>query len=102
MKDFIPTDEEFEVIFSGLEALQRDKLTRLAVEKFLDRAKNLTDEQAFTQAFSKQIEKEIATETQPEVKAIVESTIVLYAKLVKFRDAVREHRLNGAIEDLLK
>lgn len=102
MKELIPTDDEFDTLLSALGALEREKLTRLAVDTWLEKAKNLTDAQVFEQAFSKKTEKEVVEATQPKAKEIVENTIVLYAKLVKFRDAVRERQLHGAIEDLLK
>lgn len=101
MSPFIPNEEEFETILLALESYEKETLTKLVVEKYLAKVGNLTDEQAFTQAFSKTVEKDVTKEVREASSEIRDKIVLLYAKVLQFRNAVRKHRLDGAIEDLL-
>lgn len=100
MKDFIPTEEEFETLLAALGSYEKEKMTMLVVEQCLKKVEGLTDEQAFMKAFSKNIDKAVEEEVKPKAKEIRDSVILLFAKIIRMRDHFRSQRLAGAIEDL--
>jgi hypothetical protein len=100
LKDFIPTEEEFETLLSALGSYEKEKMTMLVVEQCLKQCEGLNNEEAFLKAFSKNTDKQIEELVKPKTKEIRDTVILLFAKIIKFRDYVRAQRLSGAIEDL--
>ncbi len=104
MKDFIPSEEDFEVLLSALATYERDLITRYTVEEAMKPLKgiDLTNDEAFTQAFSKASLVGDTEKLMARSKAVRDKVIVIGAKLVQLRDHIKQHQLNGAISDLLK
>lgn len=101
-RPFIPTEEEFDLLLEALSTYERDAVTRLFVNQSLKQMKGLDDEEAFVTAFSKGKDKEIEQVCVTEARTINDKVILVYAKILQFRNYVREQTVSGAVEDLIK
>lgn len=104
MKDFIPTEEDFETLLSSLSSHERFLATEIIIQEALSRV-DLNDVEAFSHAFSApppgmkpKDEKRILAETQ----VIRDKLILIRAKLIEFRNHIRVHTTDVEIADLLK
>lgn len=102
MKEFIPTEEDFELLMVALSSYEKEMVAKFAVDQYLKRMENLNNEQAFLEAFAKKPTEVDQAELLSKSKAVRDKVVVIAAKLVQLRDYTREKRLSGAIEDLLK
>lgn len=102
MKPFIPSEEEFETLLTALGSYEKEQVTTFVVGQYLKKMEGITNEQAFVKAFSKEIDKEVEESALAQTKMIRDKVVLLFAKVIQFRDFVREHQTADAIEQLTK
>lgn len=102
MKPFIPTEEEFDLLLTAIGSYEKEQVTTLVVGQYLKKMEGLTNEEAFLKAFSKADEKTIHEAVAIPVKVINDKVILVSAKVIQFRDFVREQRTTEDIDSLLK
>jgi hypothetical protein len=102
VKDFIPTEEEFETILTALGSYETEQVTKALATQYLKKMDGLSDAEAFKLAFTPATEKAILDEVVNQSKPIRDKVVLLFAKVIQFRDFVREHQTKDAIEALIK
>lgn len=107
MKEHIPTEEDIDLLIAALASHEKYAVSELLLDAIsrnmggLNGLDELTDEEAFIKAFSKKDEKELAAQLKAEATRLRDRTLVLSAKLINFRDAVRQYQVTGEIDRLL-
>lgn len=101
MKDYIPTEEDIELLIAALASHEKNLVNELVVDALLKNMGDLTNEEAFMQAFSHTDEKELADKLKGEATKIRDRMVILGAKLINFRDAIRQQQVTGEIDHLL-
>jgi len=102
VKEFIPTNAEFELLLSALDAYVKEKVSGLMVAQYLKRMEGLTDEQAFMKAFEKKPPEIDQVELTRKTTELRDTVVLIAAKLVQLRNHYRDASVIGEIESLTK
>lgn len=100
MRDFIPTEEEFDSILASLAVYERQLEAEALVNSAMKNIPiNADDSQAFESAFASKLNYEkVRKDCAPKRDALV----LISAKIIMLRDFMRKVAFDKALDELIK